>query len=74
MEDDDFSVWSTISTLFIRFIRVFEHVGKHESFKSYGRYIYGQVYRRVGWIDLEEEREFIIINDSIICITNVQNC
>lgn len=55
VEDEDFAVWTTISKVFDKFLRVFEHVGKADSFRSFGRYIYGQIYTKVGWSGEDEE-------------------
>ncbi|CAL8125162.1 unnamed protein product [Orchesella dallaii] len=55
VEEDDYSVWTTISNIFDKFLHVFDHVGKAESFQHFGRYLFSNIYSKLGWIGSDDE-------------------
>jgi len=60
-EEDDYSVWTTISNIFDKFLRVFDHVGKSESFQHFGRYVFSNIYSKLGWIGSDDESSLLEI-------------
>lgn len=58
IEEDDYAVWVTVSYIFDKCLNVFDHVGRAESFQSFGRYIYQTIYFKLGWEEGKEESKF----------------
>jgi hypothetical protein len=61
-EDDDYIVWSGISYIFEKLLKVLAVVNLEDSVKHFGKYIYARTFERIGFTFHSDDGEFMLSN------------
>lgn len=61
-DEDNFTVWSSISNIVGRLNLLFAYTDYHANFKAYGRHLFGAIEEKLGWEPSEKESMCIHFN------------